>query len=315
MVNLFSDGKLLFATSYRNDEIECLKEIKPPHLLTSFAMWRNKSEDKDLENNLIKRIEYKPTSIYVDCGSYTFGNEDYGLNEMIESYQEMREEDGFSFDLNNEDDINRFSYWYFGQFEECAYNNDKNQFCLFEQYLNFLWQNQKCFNYCFAFDRIGDNNESLLAYRIMNALGFNVIPVYQATHISPNKFGNLTITSNTKDLPILDYYAAKTDYIAIGGTAHSKVKGYKKRDRIEIVNRIIDRYPEKKFHLLGTLDSEIMDACPRLYSVDGTAWVQKVKNNKIIESKKYLNDKIVWFESKKGKNYYLNQNNQLEFIL
>jgi hypothetical protein len=98
----------------------------------------------------------------------------------------------------------------------------------------------------------------------------------------------------------LDYYAQDADYIAIGGTAFSKVKGYTKAKRIEIIRNIIDRHPDKKFHLLGSLDVDIIEACPELYSFDGQTWLQKIsKEKKISESIKYLKNKMAWFESKK----------------
>lgn len=311
-MRLFQEGKILFATSYREDEIKCLRDAQPPHLLTSFAMWRNQREDKVIQTHLIERIGYQPDSIYVDCGSYTFRDEDYGLQEMIDVYQEIREEDGYYFDIQNEHDLTQFGMWWFSQFDQEGYEDDKSQYPLFIQYLNFLFYNSRSYDYCFAFDRIGDNQESLLSYRIMKALGLNVIPVYQATHIVEEEE---RVRANTEDFPILDYYAAQTDYIAIGGTAFSKVKGYGRKERVEIVQRILKRYPDKRFHLLGTLNSEIMEACPELYSFDGTTWLQKVKGRKIEESTLYLSAKMEWFKAKKEKDIFVNSKGQFELAI
>ncbi|WP_066297376.1 hypothetical protein [Bacillus sp. FJAT-29937] len=316
MNTFFNNGKMLFATSYREDEITCLKAVKPPHILASFAMWRNDKEDKHLQHNLLDRIGYRPETLYIDCGSFTFKDTDYGLWEMINTYQEMREEDGFTFNIHDDQDLVMFSHWWFSQFDEDAYVEDKSQFNLFEQYLNFLWMNRGLYDYCFAFDRLGDNQESLLAFRIMDALGLPVIPVYQATYFQVNKEGQQQLVPNTLDYDILDYYAAKCDYIAIGGTAASKVKGFTKNIRIEIVNNILSKYQDKSFHLLGTLDPYIINACPNLYSVDGQAWLQKVeKEKKISASIKYLNNKLAWFESKRNQDIYANNQGQLQFII
>jgi hypothetical protein len=294
-MTVFDNGKMYFATSYRADEIVCLRTAKPDNILASFAMWRNKAQDKDIKFDLVDLIGYKPKSIIIDCGAYTFRDEgDYGLDEMVETYTEMMEEDGKPFDLDNDLDMAMFAHWWFEQFDQDSYVEDKNQFCLFHQYLNFLWWNQKQYDYCFAFDRMGDNEQSLLACRIMRALGLPVIPVFQAASV----FGD-EVYANT-DFSSLDYYAKTSDYIAIGGTAISKLKGYTKKKRIEIIRTILDRYPDKKFHLLGSLDPDIIEACPELYSFDGQTWLQKVSGGrKILDSIRYINKKLAWFESKK----------------
>lgn len=293
-MRIFTEGKMYFAVSYRKDEIECLRQAQPANILTSFAMWRTKSEDKDLTAHLYDKIGYKPESVIVDCGSFTFRTEDYGITSLIENYAEMLEEDGIDFDINNDFDLMKFSHHWLGEFEEDAYLDDKNGFNLFQQYLNFLWSNKGSYDYCFAFDRIGDNNESLLSYRIMKALGLPVIPVYQATIIGSGD------RKNNHEHHILDYYAKHSDYIGIGGTAISKVKGYSKAQRIAIVQEILEKYPKKKFHLLGTLDVEIVEACHDLYSFDGQCWLQKVeKPYKVNESVNYLKNKTLWFMNKK----------------
>lgn len=293
-MNVFDNGRMYFATSYREDEILCLRHAKPPNILAAFSMWRNQTEDKDIKFDLIERIGYTPESILIDCGAYTFRTEDMGLEECIETYAEMIKEDGKEFDIDNDLDLALFVHWWFYGFDQDSYEEDKSQFCLFHQYLNFLWWNKGRYDRCFAFDQIGNNEASLLSYRVMNALALPVIPVYQATIVSD------TIQSNTVDFDVLDYYAKTSDYIAIGGTAFSKTKGYTKENRIEIVRTIIDRHPDKKFHLLGTLDPAIVEACPELYSFDGQTWLQKIeKAKKISASIKYLNEKMAWFESKK----------------
>ncbi|MEH7126322.1 hypothetical protein V7127_24275 [Bacillus sp. JJ1773] len=78
--------KMLFSTSYLDDEIKCLKAAIPPHILATFAMRRNEKEDKLLQHNLLDRIGYKVESLYIDCGSFTFKDTDYGLQEMIDTY-------------------------------------------------------------------------------------------------------------------------------------------------------------------------------------------------------------------------------------
>ena len=283
------DRKMYFATSYRQDEIKCLREAQPPHLLLSFAMWRNKQADKCIKKELLKQIGYHPESILIDCGAYTFRHQKYGLYDLLELYQEMKDEYGITFDPDNDLDLALFANWFFGEFDEDIYDVNKKDFCLFHQYLNFLVFNGHLYDYCFAFDKLGNNQESLLSYRVMKALGINVIPVYQAI-----VDGEL----NDKDFDVLDYYAATTNYIAIGGTAISKLKGFTRQKRIAIIKAIINRHPDKKYHLLGCLDPRVLDACPELYSFDGQAWLQKVKKkDKIDLSVQYLKNKINWFNN------------------
>lgn len=323
-MRVFDEGKMYFATSYRKDEIKCLKVTQPPNILAAFPMWRNGSVDKDLKKDLIDLVGYPIESLVVDSGAFTFRTEDYGHHEAIETYAEMREEDGYSFDIENEMDLIMFAHWWYGEFEEYFYVRNKNDFTLFQQYLNFLSWNRSHYSYCFALDKMGDNEESKLSFRIMDALGFPVIPVYQATHIyfgdEVDEKGNPKISNveaNTTDFDVLDYYAKHSDIIGIGGTAISKVKGYTKKKRIEIVRTILDRHPDKKFHLLGTLDPDIVEACPELYSFDGQTWVRKVKKEqKIVETVKYVNNKLAWFEAKKQevqKDITVTENGQLSF--
>lgn len=277
-------NRVYFAMSARTDEIEVIKRVKPPRILVSFALWREKYKDKDLYNHLIKRIGYKPESIIIDSGAFSFGNIENGLLELLEVYKEMVEEDGKEFR------INEFAWWWFSEFQDAEYYSDKNQFCLFEQYINFLFANRKHYEYCMAFDVMGDNEIGLLTFQIMKSLGLNVIPVFQATtHLKQNT-----------DFTALDHYASETNYIAIGGTAITRVKGYTKKLRIKIVNDILNRYPNHHFHLLGTLDPYIIEACPGLYSIDGQSWLCKVNNpevkrqqsiKKVLDIMDYINSK------------------------
>lgn len=298
-MSIFTEGVMYFATSYRKDEIDAIRRAKPDAILTSFSMWRTQTEDKSLQTELEEKIGYRPKHRLVDCGSYTFRQEDYGLHEMLDTYEEIMTEDGQSFDREKEEDIRRFAWWWFAEFQEDAYIQDKNDFTLFEQYLNFLWVNRHQYDYCFAFDRIGDNVDSKIAFQIMKALGFPVVPVYQATHIRTSPDGTITeVHSNEEDFDVLDYYAQESDYIAIGGTAITKVKGYTKNKRIQIVHNIVIRHPNRKFHLLGTLDPYIIRHCQQLYSVDGQAWLVKGgKDTKVHRSIDYLNRKSGWFLS------------------
>lgn len=63
----------------------------------------------------------------------------------------MIEEDGKEFTFEE------FSWWWFNEFPEMEYCEDKNQFLLFEQYINFILANQKYIDYCIAFDTMGSN--------------------------------------------------------------------------------------------------------------------------------------------------------------
>lgn len=53
-------------------------------------------------------------------------------------------------------------------------------------------------------------------------------------------------------------------------------------------------YPNHHFHLLGTLDPYIIEACPELYSIDGQSWLVKVndRKQKLLLSEKKIEGKI-----------------------
>jgi len=307
MRTIFQEGKMFFATSYREDEIKALKAAKPKNILASHAMWRTKKRDYCLKERLIERIGYTPELIYVDCGSFSYGDFDLGLDEMIETYVEMKAEDvedlgeEFTFDIDNKTDLMYFVDWYFREFDEDSYLENPTDFPPFQQYVHFLDWNMQHIDYCFSFDKLGNNEVSLLAYKIMKAMHFPVIPVFQATNIYVSNNGSKSVSENISDYDVLDYYARHSKYIAIGGTAIRNAKGYTVSNRIEIVRNVMAKHPDKKFHLLGTLDHEIVEACPELYSFDGQCWLQKVKKEegKIEKSVRYVRNKINWFDERK----------------
>jgi len=326
MRNIYQEGKMFFATSYREDEINVLKEAKPKNILASHAMWKTKKKDYCLKKRLIDRIGYTPDLIYIDCGSFSYGDIDLGLDEMIETYVEMKEEDfedwgeKFTFDIDNPRDLMYFIDWYFREFDEDSYLDNRTGFSPFQQYIHFLYWNDQYYDYCFSFDVLGDNEVSLQAYKIMKAMHFPVIPVFQATNFICWDDGSKSVSENCSDYDILDYYASQSDYIAIGGTAIRNAKGYTKSKRIEIVRNIIAKYPDKKFHLLGTLDDEIIEACPELYSFDGQCWLQKVRKGegKVEKSVRYIQNKINWFDERKREDsnqFIVTKKGQISFCL
>ncbi|MFD2216601.1 hypothetical protein [Metabacillus endolithicus] len=219
------EDRVYFATSARKDEIEIIKKVRPANLLVSFALWREKHKDKCLKKDLIQKIDYTPKSIIVDSGAFTFGNIDIGIEEIIETYKEMIEEDGKEFTFEE------FSWWWFNEFPEMEYCADKNQFLLFEQYINFILANQKYIDYCIAFDTMGSNETGLLTFKVMQSLGLYVIPVYQAATFLGRK------VIQNRDFDVLKYYTDHTQYIAIGGTAISRINGYTKKFRIKSYER------------------------------------------------------------------------------
>lgn len=295
---LFSEqGRMYFPTSYRDDEIQVLKQTRPRHLMTSYSSWANMINDKCLEEDLMNKIGYKPDTVIVDSGAFSksFRTREYGLiEEMLETYKEMVIDDGGTFDVNNDYDIYKFAHWWFYStldFEQ--YKKDKREFYLFEQYMYFLFWNQKHYTYCMSFDKMDNNYESWIAYRVMRALGLPVIPVYQA--LTKSREGYVL---NRDELDILDYYVQHSDYVAIGGTA-LQAKGYTKKMRVAIVRQILCCYPRTKFHLCGTLDPYVMKHCPELFSVDGQCWVQKVKKeDKVARTIQYVENKLSWLNAK-----------------
>lgn len=118
-------------------------------------------------------------------------------------------------------------------------------------YMNFIKEHEGYFDEYIALDVVMDEELTKAYYDIMLMKGFNPIPV---VHFNGTKY--------------LDYYASKTDRIAIGGLAKERNKA-KVRD---FVNEIIHKYPDHKFHLLGSSSKQIIDHC-NLYSCDSSTWI------------------------------------------
>ncbi|MCM3164510.1 MULTISPECIES: hypothetical protein [Metabacillus] len=100
---------------------------------------------------------------------------------------------------------------------------------------------------------------------------------------------------------MLKYYTDHTQYIAIGGTAISRIKGYTKKFRIKIIREIMEMYPNRHFSFTWYSCPYIIEACPDLYSIDGQAWLVKVndRKQKLLLSEKKIEGKIEYIRSKK----------------
>src|SRR4051812_29759919 len=119
---------LAFSTTCRYYELEAIKRAKPRHVLLSYAHWQN----KDIQTDFINRVGYRPETILIDSGAYTFFNagQQTGIEELLRQ-----------------------------QPAETSTN--------FHRYINWLNKNKNHYDHAIQMDEIGDGETSLLAYWLM----------------------------------------------------------------------------------------------------------------------------------------------------
>lgn len=244
--------KLYFSVNPNKDELEAVKRAQPKNVLVSFARWKK----KNIKTDLLDVIGYRPENIIVDSGAFSFKGKPVGLDIIFEMYAEQSD----SFNAAEVAQQVRYD----------LYNLDRNpdstlekagkeqELTIFHDYIEFLDANRANVDYVMTLDDMTDPQASLFSFEVMQELGYNLVPVFH--------FG-----SDLKYLSsYLDYGA---DYIALGGSAITPDgKRRSPKERIEWAKPIIEKYPDVKFHMLGTNDQYIIDRLPGLYSADGTRW-------------------------------------------
>lgn len=140
-------------------------------------------------------------------------------------------------------DSGAFSYWTKG----------KNVSII--DYMKYIKENEEYITEYMALDVMDNPNISIKYYEIMKMEGFNPIPVYH--------YGD--------DESYLQRYVDDGNtYIALGKTVPIKNKNVVKN----WVNDLIEKYPNVKFHLLGS-SGKIITRNTRIHSVDASTWIRR----------------------------------------
>lgn len=125
-------------------------------------------------------------------------------------------------------------------------------------YMNYIMKNNKYIDKYIALDVIGDPELTVKYYEIMKLKGFNPIPVYH--------FG-----SDENYLKL--YIKEGNSHIALGNT----VPIMNKKKVAEWANYLIEKYPDVKFHLLGSSSKEVTQGT-NLDSCDSSSWIMMAVN-------------------------------------
>jgi hypothetical protein len=122
-------------------------------------------------------------------------------------------------------------------------------------YMNYIKKNEQYFDSYISLDVMDDPDISIKYYEIMKMKGFNPIPVYH--------YGD--------DEMYLKYYIEEGEkYIALGKTVPLK----KKFIVADWINELMAKYPDVKFHLLGS-SSSVITRLTNVYSMDASSWMHR----------------------------------------
>jgi hypothetical protein len=127
-------------------------------------------------------------------------------------------------------------------------------------YMNYINENKEALENGFyiSLDVIGEPEISLKYYEIMKLKGFNPLPVFH--------FGD--------DETYLKLFVKEgNDYIALGNTVPIK----NKKIVAEWVQGLIEKYPNVKFHLLGSTSKKITQNTD-IHSCDSSTWIMMAIN-------------------------------------
>jgi hypothetical protein len=125
-------------------------------------------------------------------------------------------------------------------------------------YMNYITLNGKYIDNYIMLDVIGDAELSIKYYEIMKLKNYSPIPVF---HYGDHEdFLKLYINEGCK-------------YIALGNTVPIKNKTIV----AEWVNQLCGKYPNIKFHLLGSSSKKVTQNTD-LYSVDSSTWIMMALN-------------------------------------
>jgi hypothetical protein len=122
--------------------------------------------------------------------------------------------------------------------------------------MEYISNNKDYIQHYINLDDISEPDISCWSYLVMKKKGFSPIPVYHYQ----------------EDEKYLEYYIKKGErFIALGGTVPEKNKTVV----AEWINYIINKYPNIKFHHLGSTSKKILNNCPELYSCDASTWIMQ----------------------------------------
>ena len=234
-----------FAVAPRTDEFNAVKIAQPQSILVSYALWRNKPLQY-----LIDAIGYRPESIILDSGAYTFYNrhQSNGLEDLLDSYLANDDDE----EMTNEDVARELM---FDIYHDGHYHTEVDPLPrpLFLEFYFYWEQNQQYIDHVITLDTIGDQEMTFIGYEILRDMGMRPLPV----------FGYGQPLEDLEEL-----VASGARYVALGGSVMER----RKKVRLAWVKNILQRYPQVDFHLLGCLDGYILRQLPGLVSSDGNAW-------------------------------------------
>lgn len=145
---------------------------------------------------------------------------------------------------------------------------NKGKIIRLEDYMDFIERNREYITHYISLDVIQDISGTLANYRRLKDNGYNPIPVFHYR----------------SDERILEYYIENGEsYIALGATVPIKNKSIV----AEWTQDLCMRYPEIKFHVLGSSSKKILEKCS-IYSADSSTWIMQ----SAMGSPKHISQKI-----------------------
>ncbi|WP_221568926.1 hypothetical protein [Alkalihalobacillus sp. TS-13] len=127
-------------------------------------------------------------------------------------------------------------------------------------YMHYIQENQHYIDHYISLDVIGDSELTFLYYEIIRSKGYHPLPVF---HYGDN-------------VNVLKRYVEMgSAYIALGGTVPERDK----RKVAQWVIRLQTKYPDVRFHLLGTSSVKVIETT-NVYSCDSSTWILQAANGK-----------------------------------
>lgn len=251
---------IYFGLCPNKQDIKAIQLAKPKCILLSYAYWR-----RHRLVNLIDQLGYRPT-IMIDSGAFTF------LNKNIQThFWELMELYAYEYKLDPGLVINDIRYHQAYDDNDFEHPADHS---LFLTYLDWLDQNRNYYDHVISFDSIGDPELTTYAFEVMQSQKHSLLAVFH--------YG--------ADFAYLDRLVeAGAEYIALGAMATTKIKISQK---VSFVLECVCRYPEMKFHFLGSLDMDLIKKIPNITSIDGSSWLPTF-NDRIAPGKTKLTQSIL----------------------
>lgn len=239
MKKIHEFNKLVFSLAPNSMDLEAIKRAQPSHILISFSRWAN----KDIQRDLIDRIGYRPKTIIVDSGAFTF------------AYSKTRRKSA------DEIGILRTGCTTKEELRSKIAQAPQPGEPIFIKYLRWLDRNRNCIDHAFVMDIIGDPFQSMQAFKMMKSLSIPVIAIY---HLG------------TPACYLETYLRMCSEIIALGGAAVRETgRAASINGRADWAIQYIGKFSWIKFHMMGTIDLRLLDKLPGLYSADGSAWIKQ----------------------------------------